>query len=267
VPPGQPDVVRHVRVDARRLPGAQGQVLVLLHDTTAERTRARELEDFAGTVAHDLKSPLTALTGWLDLARGMTDKDPAQARASLDRASRVGQRMRQVVDDWLAYAVTREGILRPAAVSLDALLDEVLSVYADQDGLLDVDAPHEVLADPSLLRQLLANLVANAWKYTRPGQAPDVTVRSRPAAEEGWVEVVVADRGVGVQPGDEERIFRQFERSEKDAATQSGAGLGLALCRAIVTRHGGRIWVEQREGGGSCFRFTLPRGATQHAVA
>jgi signal transduction histidine kinase len=121
--------------------------------------------------------------------------------------------------------------------------------------------PHTVLADPSLLRQLLANLVANAWKYTRPDEAPSVTVRSAPAAEPGWVEVSVADRGVGIQPGDEERIFLQFERSEKDASTHVGTGLGLALCRAIVARHGGRIWVEHRDGGGAVFRFTLPEVA------
>ena len=68
-------------------------------------------------------------------------------------------------------------------------------------------------------------------------------------------------RGVGVQVGDEERIFRQYERSEKDASTNNGTGLGLALCRAIVIRHGGRIWVEHREGGGSVFRFTLPEAS------
>ncbi len=258
VPPGQPDAVRHLRVDARRLSRTQGQWLVLLHDTTGERARHRELSDFAGTVAHDLKSPLTALTGWLEHAAELADSDPVKAKASLERAARAGTRMRQVVDDWLAYTVTREGVLQPEPVGLDDALLEVLSVYADRDGELDVDAPHRVQADPSLLRQLLANLVGNAWKYTAPGDAPSVTVRSAPAAESGWVEVSVADRGVGVQPGDEERIFGQFERSEKDASTHSGTGLGLALCRAIVTRHGGRVWVEHREGGGAVFRFTLP---------
>jgi signal transduction histidine kinase len=261
VPPGQPEAVRHLRVDARRLPGTQGQWLVLLHDTTGERARHRELSDFAGTVAHDLKSPLTALTGWLTFAAELADSDPEKTRTSLARAAQAGVRMRQVIDDWLAYTVTREGVLQPETVALDEALLEVLSVYADRDGELDVDAPHKVHADPSLLRQLLANLVANAWKYTLPGEAPSVTVRSAPASEEGWVEVSVADRGVGVQVGDEERIFRQYERSEKDAGTQSGTGLGLALCRAIVIRHGGRIWVEHREGGGSVFRFTLPEAS------
>ena len=168
--------------------------------------------------------------------------------------------MQQVVDDWLAYTVTREGVIQPVPVSLDETLLEVLSDYVDHEGELDVDAPHHVLADPSLLRQLLANLVANAWKYTRPGE----TRRSRaqrPGDEEGWVEVSVADRGVGVQVGDEERIFRQFERSEKDARAGRD-GLGLALCQAIVSRHGGGIRVEHREGGGSDFRFTLPEAPT-----
>jgi signal transduction histidine kinase len=261
VPPGQPDAVRHVRVDARRLNGTQGQFLVLLHDMTGERARHRELQDFAGTVAHDLKSPLTALTGWLQYAAELAESDPGQARSSLQRAARAGERMRQVIDDWLAYTVTREGVLQPAPIVLDQCLLEVLSVYADREGELDVDVPHTVLADPSLLRQLLANLVANAWKYTRPDEAPSVTVRSAPAAEPGWVEVSVADRGVGIQPGDEERIFLQFERSEKDASTHVGTGLGLALCRAIVARHGGRIWVEHRDGGGAVFRFTLPEVA------
>ncbi len=261
VPPGQPDAVRHIRVDARRLPGTQGLFLALLHDTTGERARHQELSDFAGTVAHDLKSPLTALTGWVDLAAMTATTDPEKTRGALERASRAGLRMKQVVDDWLAYTVTREGVLQPAPVSLDETLLEVLSVYADREGELDVDTPHHLFADPSLVRQLLANLVANAWKYTAPGEAPSVTVRSARADEDGWVEVSVADRGVGVQPGDEERIFRQYERSEKDATTMNGTGLGLALCRAIVTRHGGRIWVEHREGGGSVFRFTLPEAA------
>lgn len=257
----RPEENRSILVDSRRLPG--GQLLVLLRDVTGEKARHRELEHFAGTVAHDLRSPLTALTGWLEHAGLLLDSDPERARDSLVRAGRAGQRMRQVIDDWLAYTVTREGVVHPEPVSLDEALVEVLAVHADDAATIEVDTPHRLMVDPTLLRQLLANLVGNAWKYARPGVAPYVEISSHDAGEPGWVELRVADRGVGVQAGDEERIFGQFERSEKDAATQAGTGLGLALCRAIVSRHGGRIWVEANEHGGATFRLTLPEAPSE----
>ena len=144
---------------------------------------------------------------------------------------------------------------------LSSLAREVVDVYADGDPepVFDVDVPHTCRADRTLTRQLLANLVGNAVKYTPPDRPPHVRIHSIDDAEPGWVQVSVADRGVGIAPGEEQSIFAAFERSARDADTVAGTGLGLALCHSIVVRHGGRIWAEGNDDGGATFRFTLPR--------
>ena len=106
--------------------------------------------------------------------------------------------------------------------------------------------------DDVLVEQVLINLLENAAKYTPSGTEIDV----RGWAEDGRAMVEVADRGAGLAPGDDERIFEKFYRR---AASQSrGAGLGLAICRAIIEAHGGRIWAQNRPDGGAAFRFFLP---------
>jgi len=109
-----------------------------------------------------------------------------------------------------------------------------------------------VPVDEVLLEQVFVNLLENAEKHTPPGTPVDII------AEEGTGEVIVtvADRGPGVPAGEEERVFDKFQRV--GSATGTGVGLGLTICRGIVTAHGGRIWVERRPGGGSLFRFTIP---------
>ena len=143
-------------------------------------------------------------------------------------------------------------------------MDELRGFY-ETDGpqavSITVAAPHTVHADPSLTRQLLGNLIGNSIKYSRPELGTRVQVRSIDH-EPGWVQVQVADRGVGLTPGDEQRIFEAFNRSAKDAGNHAGIGLGLALCSAIVARHGGRTWAEANEWGGATFRFTLPGGVS-----
>lgn len=247
-----------------RLSGQELQ-LHLVSDVTAEQRTRKELESFAGTVAHDLKSPLAALLGWLDdareaLARGA---NPSHAALGLRHAQVAAHRMHALIDDYLAYAVAREGSLHLVDIPLAQLAEDVSALYrSSTPGALtvDIEAPHPVRVDASLARQLLGNLIGNSVKYSRPGEGTSVRVLSIDH-EPGWVQVQVADRGVGLQPGDEERIFEAFNRSEKDAAGHHGVGLGLALCHAIVARHGGRIWAEPNEWGGATLRFTLPAGS------
>ena len=108
--------------------------------------------------------------------------------------------------------------------------------------------------DAVLLERVLCNLLENAAKYAPAGE---IAIRARIRGD--WAELAVCDEGPGVPPGREESIFALFERGMQDGAA-SGAGLGLAICRAIVEAHGGEIHVENRPEGGACFRFTLPVG-------
>lgn len=236
--------------------------LVLLHDITSDKERLEELQRFAGTVAHDLRSPVTSLRGWIELARdSIRNGDTAQALHFLERADVTSHRMDQVIEDWLTYTVQLEGILSPTPVRLAQVLSEVVSPYltdgSSQAPCFDLDAEHVVEADRVLTRQLLANLISNAVKYTPPGQRPEIAVVSQADDEPGWVRVTVSDRGTGLPAGMEKRIFEEFERGDAPA-TVRGTGLGLSLCRSIVTRHGGRIWAENNSDGGASFVFTLP---------
>jgi two-component system, OmpR family, sensor histidine kinase KdpD len=107
--------------------------------------------------------------------------------------------------------------------------------------------------DGLLIEQVLINLIENALKYTPAGSPIDISAKAATRA----VTVEVADRGPGLPSGEEGRVFDKFYRS-RDEGRGVGAGLGLTICRGIVTAHGGRIWAENRPGGGAAFRFTLP---------
>lgn len=243
--------LRHAATDAR---------LLLLHDVTAQRARVRELSSFAGMVAHDLRGPLTVLDGWLEVVEDEPGSD--QGEVALARAREASQRMRQVIEDWLNYAVVQEGRLHPEVVVLAELVEGLVesrrSAGVDLDEpRFELDLSHRVRADPGLLRQLLDNLVDNAVKYTAPDEVPLVLLTSRPDDEPGWVRVEVVDHGMGVPEGQEELIFQEFHRGPAEGRSQ-GTGLGLALTRRIVTMHGGRMTARRNPGGGSTFSFTVP---------
>ena len=237
--------------------------MVLLHDVTAQRARMRELSNFAGMVAHDLRGPLTVLDGWLEVVE---DGDPVQDALLVDdavhKAREASRRMRQVIEDWLNYTVVQNGQLRPEPVKLLGVVGEIVDGHrARRAGGFEpqffMDLDHSVEADPGLLRQLLDNLVGNAIKYTAPHQQPWVLIRSRADAEPGWIRVEVVDHGVGIPEGEEELIFEEFHRGPEEGRS-AGTGLGLALTRRIVALHGGQMRAHRNPGGGSTFAFTLP---------
>jgi signal transduction histidine kinase len=237
--------------------------MVLLHDVTAQRARMRELSNFAGMVAHDLRGPLTVLDGWLEVVE---DGDPVEDAGLVDDAVRKARessrRMRQVIEDWLNYTVVQNGQLRPEAVKLFGVAGEIVdgrrAKWADGDEpQFSLDLEHSVLADPGLLRQLLDNLVGNAIKYTAPDEQPWVLIRSVADDEPGWIRVEVVDHGVGIPEGEEELIFEEFHRGPQEGRS-AGTGLGLALTRRIVALHGGHMEARRNPEGGSTFLFTLP---------
>lgn len=143
----------------------------------------------------------------------------------------------------------------PAAV-LQEVLRDLRPVLEPTGGRVTQDLPPVVEGDQALFRQLLQNLVENAIKYG--GDSPPlVNVSARGAGDE-WV-FSVEDNGIGIEPQHAERIFEMFRRLHADESRYSGLGIGLSTCKKIVEKHGGRIWVESRPGGGSRFSFTLPR--------
>lgn len=242
--------------------GEDGPTMVLLHDITAERARLRELSNFAGMVAHDLRGPLTVLDGWLEVVQDKESLDEEDIADAVTRARDSSRRMRQVIDDWLNYTVVQNGQLHPDAVKLEQVASEIVESRETHwaDGAAPrfvLDLTHSVLADPAMLRQLLDNLIGNAIKYTAHDQAPWVQLTSDHDGEAGWVRVEVTDRGIGIPEGQEELIFEEFHRGPVEGRS-AGSGLGLALTRRIVTMHGGELTARRNPEGGSTFAFTLP---------
>jgi signal transduction histidine kinase len=230
-------------------------LIVFVADVTAQRRMESELRGYADMVAHDLREPITGIAHLATLLERHADEPPSPDVLRLLRDST--ERARELIDGVLAYA--RAGELRAEAVELAALMAEVAEDLrprlTDARATLEVGELPAVRGDARQLRRLMQNLVSNAVKF-RADARPRVQVSAAEAAG-GWL-VTVRDNGVGVAPDDAARIFGMFARAHHD---RDGTGIGLAVCRRVVEAHGGRIWVEPAEGGGSAFRFTLPARA------
>ncbi len=227
-------------------------LIVFLHDVTEKRRMEVELKAYADVVAHDLSSPLAGIALLVTLLEQNPEQPPAgdvlvELRASTRRAL-------DLVDGVLDYA--RSGELALERVSLGHVMAEVAAdlrhALEDADATLVVGDLPDVQCDPRQLRRVMQNLVGNALKFRRE-EPPRIEVSALEGSRE-WV-VTVRDNGIGIDREDASRIFGMFSRIEKRV---EGSGIGLAVCRRVVEAHGGHIWVEPADGGGSAFRFTLP---------
>ncbi len=233
-------------------------VVAIVRDVTTEQRRIEELASFAAVAAHDLKSPLAAVQGWMEVAVDALDSDSGIAQQALERGRHATDRMSQEIEDWLTYNVAREGVVQPEPIALQPYVDAIAATFPGADFV--IHAPDTVMVDPTLLRHLLANLVGNAVKYTLPGETPSITVRSLPSDDRAWVRLYVVDAGIGIPEGEEVAIFEPFRRAPSVQGAYEGSGLGLALCKRIVRRHGGLIKAQRNEGPGTTITVTLPRG-------
>jgi signal transduction histidine kinase len=228
-------------------------LIIFVADVTAQRRMEAELRGYADMVAHDLREPITGIAHLVTLLERRADEPPSPEVLALLRAST--ERARALIDGVLSYA--HAGELTSERVALSAVVDEVVEdlrpSLEEVGASVEVSELPEVVGDPRQLRRLLQNLVANAVKFR--GQAPPRVEVSAHEGSDEWV-VTVRDNGIGVGSEHASRIFGMFARINGDT---EGTGIGLAVCRRVVEAHGGRIWVEPAEGGGSAFRFTLPR--------
>ena len=228
-------------------------LIVFLEDVTDKRRMEAELQTYANLVAHDLSEPLASMQMIVTFLEQHPDAPPPPEVLQQLRASAI--RARELVDGVLAYA--RSGELQRERIALARVISEVAEdLRPSLEGAgatLTVGELPEVEADPRQLRRLFQNLVSNAVRF-RGSEPPRIGVSALRDSRE-WV-VTVQDNGIGVDPQHASRIFGMFARL---APHPDGVGIGLAVCRRVVEAHGGQIWVEPVEGGGSAFRFTLPR--------
>lgn len=236
-------------------------VTTSLHDVTQQTEERDQLVSFAGVVAHDLKNPLTVIRGWSESLQeelsGDEAPDPATLRAMVSRVVSASDSMRGFIDDLLGMTIARDRRLELEVLDLTAVAEEVAELRrtGETRPRITVQPGMCVTADRFLVRQLVDNLVANAVKYVAPGVRPAVSIAA--TGSDGLLEVAVADNGIGIPPDQRERVFEPLARAD-GATTYAGTGLGLDICRRVVERHGGRIWVDPRVPEGTTFRFTLP---------
>ncbi|HYB41561.1 MAG TPA: ATP-binding protein, partial [Candidatus Methylomirabilis sp.] len=224
----------------------------------AEAERLRN--SLLSSVSHDLRTPLATITGASSTLLEGGEHLDAPTRADLLRSIHgEAERLDRLVNNLLDMTRFEAGgvAIRKEWQPLEGVLGAALKRLEPRlrQRPVRIDMPADlplVPIDAVLIEQVLINIVDNAVKYTPATSAIDISA-SRAG---GAVMVEIADRGPGLAPGDEERVFEKFYRGR--SVSGPGVGLGLAICRAIVDAHGGRIWAESRAGGGAAFRFTLP---------
>ena len=230
--------------------------------SNAELKRSNEeLELFAYVASHDLQEPLRMVASYTQLlARRYADKLDDDAREFIQFAVDGATRMQALIDALLEYSRVGTTKREAAAVDLREVVSNVLSdlrlSVSETGATVTVGDLPVVDGDRAQLTQLFQNLIANAVKF-RGTERPVIDITCSAQIQE-WV-IQVADQGIGIEPRYQQRIFQIFQRLHT-REEYPGTGIGLAVCRRIVERHGGKIWVESEPGQGSTFYFTLPKG-------
>lgn len=224
------------------------------------RRSNEELENFTYAASHDLQEPLRMVTNYMQLLeRRAGDKLDGDAREFLSFAVEGGRRMRDLIQDLLRLSRIGTQKLELSMVPAQTIVDQATlslrSAIEDSGAAITAGELPPVVADSGLIAQVFQNLLANAIKFRAPGTRPEIHISAR--SEDAMRVFAVRDNGIGIDMAHAGRIFQMFERlhSPED---YGGSGVGLALARRIIERHGGRIWVESSPGQGSTFYFSLP---------
>ncbi|GEM_PF-1155737 len=233
---------------------------VLQSQNAALETANRELESFSYSVSHDLRAPLRAVDGYARII----EEEYAQVldeegHRLLDVVRSESRRMGLLIDDLLAFSRAGRQSLNRTEVDLASIAESIISEkrrkYPDkQIEFVTSDVPI-VSADRTAIRQVVFNLIANAVKYAKPGEAVHIELGG--TRRDGENVYWVRDRGIGFDMRYAQKIFGVFQRLHPDAEIE-GSGVGLAIVERVVQRHGGRVWAEGQPGAGSTFYFTLP---------
>ena len=223
-------------------------------------------KEFTSTVSHELRTPLASIKTAIDLVvKKMVGEINQEQEEVLGRAKNNVDRLKRLIDDILDLTKIESGKLQMNFMMNDIhrVITEVVEAQKDvaqNRGLylkteLDAKVP-KIPFDSDRIIQVLNNLLGNAVKFTKQG---GITVKTQDKSQENHVVVSVIDTGKGISEKDISKLFQKFQQLESaEENEEGGTGLGLAICKEIVTRHGGKIWVESKPGEGTAFNFILP---------
>lgn len=218
-----------------------------------------ELSQFAHVAAHDLQSPLRMIRTYTQFVqRDLKDQLSSRTQEFMQRILEGGKRMDELIHGLLSYAQFGNGVTVSGPAAMSSIVDQALknleTMIAESEAEVLLGDLPTVQGDEIQLVQVVQNLVGNGIKYRRPGIRPSIAIN---AEEDGrsW-RIVVSDNGQGIRSAYQEQVFEPFKRLHGHDIP--GTGMGLAVCRKIVERHGGRIWVDSEIDRGSKFSFTLP---------
>jgi two-component system phosphate regulon sensor histidine kinase PhoR len=244
----------------------QDSTLLLFQDLTHQRRLEIVRRDFISNISHELRTPLASIKALTETLKEGALQDPPAAGRFLDLMESEVDTLTHIVSELLELSRIESGRVLlhfKSTSSVDILNQSVnrLRLQAKRAGLsLLLDYPQDlpqVLADQPRMEQVMVNLLHNAIKFTPAGGSIVITVRQEGEGPEASLVFMVRDTGVGIPEDDLPRIFERFYKADR-ARSGGGTGLGLAIARHLVEAHGGRIWVESREGKGSSFYFSLP---------
>lgn len=235
-----------------------------LEARTAELERSNsDLEQFAYVASHDLQSPLRNIASFAQLLlrryKGKLDQD---ADDFIGQVVSNAERMSMMIRDLLDYSRATSRTDMDKEVDLNQVVREILPRFEAEiqrlNVLIEIGPLPKVKAEPVWMESLFQNLIENAIRYRHPDRRPSIAI-SACSDQDGWWTISVTDNGIGIDPAYHDKIFKMFYRLDP-VHYPEGTGIGLAICRRMVKRFGGRMWVNSSEGEGACFLFTL-RGA------
>jgi len=254
----------------RALQSAHDDLELRVAERTGQLAAAhREAETLSYSIAHDLRAPLRAISGYARiLMQDMAHELPPAAGQLLDRIGVNAERMGTLIDALLGFGQLSRQPLQPAPVMLDDVVEDVLGWMqhdlAERRVEFEREVLGEVMADPALIRIAVANLISNAIKFTRGRDPARIAIGRSVQGEETVFHV--RDNGAGFDMRYADKLFGMFQRLHAQGRFE-GSGVGLASVQQIVQRHGGRIWAESSEGAGATFYFTLGAAPEARAVS
>ena len=231
-------------------------------DITERKSDEQRKGDFIGIVSHELKTPLTSMSGYIQMLSIIAKKNDDHATMNvIDKAKKQVVKMGTLINNFLDVTRVEAGKIRIDKSPFDMAdlvresEEESLATVTSHNVIFAPVEPTKVDADYDKISQVVTNLINNAVKYS----PPDTTIRVVCETIDGQARVCVQDEGMGIKPKDREQLFDRFYRVESaETRSISGFGIGLYLCAEIIRRHDGKIWVESEWGKGSTFYFSIP---------